>query len=176
VLPDEERVREEVLRRRSSHLAAELQRLADVVQMSVRLVPDEQRLLADVMASSSGLRSLEAEVRRLPPAAAQGQQLRLGEAVAGGYRDWVSRLAAAAAERLAEHARDVRLEPLTSPEGDRQAAFLVTRTGLSEFLRAGGEVAEGMQGRMVVRITGPLPPFSFLAVEDGAGEPVAARR
>jgi hypothetical protein len=142
----------------------------------VRLVPDEQRLLADVMASSPGLQALDAGARRGPAARSQAQQLRLGEAVAAGYRDWVGRLADAAAARLAEHAIDVRFEPLASPEGDRQAAFLVTRSGLNDFLRAGGELAEGMQGRMVVRITGPLPPFSFLAVEDSADEPMPAGR
>jgi hypothetical protein len=42
---------------------------------------------------------------------------------------------------------------------------------VSAFLQAGGEVAAGMHGRMVCRITGPLPPYSFVEPGDHAAAP-----
>jgi hypothetical protein len=170
VLPDEQSVHE-VLRGRAIHLLAELDRLADVVQMTVRLVPDEQRLLADVMASSPQLRELEAQGRSGPGPGNQAQQLRLGEAVAHHYRTWVEQLSAAALEALASHAREVRVESDASTADPVQAAFLVSRGEVSAFLQAGGEVAAGMHGRMVCRITGPLPPYSFVEPGDRATAP-----
>lgn len=166
VLPDEDSVRAEVLRGRAGHLLAELDRFADTVQMTVRLVPDEQRLLADVMASAPELRRLEERLRSRPAAGNQAQQLRLGEAVAHRYRDWVQQLSGAALDALSEHARDVVVESDASTADPVQAAFLVERARVSGFLRAGGDVADGMRGRMVCRITGPLPAYSFVAQED----------
>ena len=165
VLPDEARVHD-MLRTRAGHLGGELDRLADVVQMTVRLVPDEQLLVADVMASSPPLRELEAWVRRSRGTGSQAQQLRLGEAVARHYRDWVERLSTTAVDALAPHSREVRLESDPSTTDPVQAAFLVERDQVSAFLEAGGAVADGMHGRMVCRIVGPLPPYSFVASED----------
>jgi len=166
VLPDEAAVRAEVLQPRADRLRWELERFADVVQMTVRLVPEEERLLADVMASSPDLRDLDARLRASRAAGSQAQQLRLGEAVARHYRDWVQQLSRSALDALAEHAVEARLESGDEGAEPAQAAFLVARPQLSEFLEAGGSVADGMRGRMVVRITGPLPPYSFVSTTD----------
>jgi hypothetical protein len=166
VLPDRDSVLG-ALRARAEHLRAELDRFADAVQMTVRLVPDEERLLADVMASSQQLRELDARVRKVR-GTNQAQQLRLGEAVAHHYRDWVQRLSGAALEELGTHAREVLLESDGRTADPVQAAFLVARPDVSAFLRAGGDVADGMYGRVVCRITGPLPPYSFVTPVDGS--------
>lgn len=167
VLPDDDAVRDDVLGRRSAHLLRELERLADVVQMAVRLVPDEDLLIADVMAASPDLRRLDERVRAAGQGRDHGLRLRLGEGVAHRYREWVERLSAAAVDALAEHAVDVRVPGERGVDAPVRADLLVRRADVRDFLADGERVAASMHGRLQCRITGPLAPFSFV---DGAQE------
>jgi hypothetical protein len=175
VLPDDDAVRAEVLQRRGPQLLGELDRLADVVQMAVRLVPDEDLLIADVMASSPDLRQLEERSQRVSPGRAQSARLELGQAVADRYRDWVRRLSAAALDSLAEHAVDVRVEGADA-DAATKADLLVRRADISGFLAAAGSTADAMRGRLRCRVTGPMAPFSFVVGETAPGRTMSGAR
>jgi hypothetical protein len=175
VLPDDEAVRDELLGRHGDHLGAELDRLRSVLQLNVRLVPNEERLLADVVAGSPELARMRESVRRLPPGGGQAQRLRLGEAVARAYQDATERIGRVVIDALAGRAVDVDVEDLGNQEGSTRAAFLVERRDLTAFLDAAQEVAEGLEGRVVCRVVGPLPPFSFVVPVDPGPDPAARR-
>jgi hypothetical protein len=168
VLSDDDAVRHVLLERYADHLGAELDRLSMVLQFNLRLVPDEDALLRDVLAESADLRRLSRAVQGLPPGQAHAQQLRLGEAMANGFRDLAHRLGEAAVRALAAQAVDLRVEEAGGPEGVTRAALLVQRADTTAFLDSAGTLAERLAGRFVCRLVGPLPPFAFVVAPAGA--------
>lgn len=162
VLPDEDAIRARLLEAHSAHLEGELDRLREVVQFNLRLVPDEQRLLADVVAGTPDLARLNDQVRRLPPGAGQAHRLRLGEAVARAYRDAAARLGERVLHELARSVADAEVEYVGSEEGATAAALLVRRQDVSPFLAEIDRLAGGLEGRFTFRLVGPLPPFAFV--------------
>jgi hypothetical protein len=168
VLADDDAVSRELLERYAGHLHGELDRLATVQQFNLRLVPDEDALLRDVLAESADLRRLSRAVQGLPPGLGQAQRLRLGEAMAHGFQDLAHRLGDAAVRALAAHTVDLRVEEAGGPDGVTRAALLVQRCDTAAFLDAAGALAERMSGRVVCRLVGPLPPFAFVAAPERA--------
>jgi hypothetical protein len=168
VLADTEAVRRELLERYADHLAGELDRLATVLQFNLRLVPDEDALLRDVLAESAELRRLSRAVQGLQAGQGHAQRLRLGEAMANGFRDLAHRLGDAAVRALAAEAVDLHVEEAGGPEGVTRAALLVQRSDTASFLDAAGALAERLSGRVVCRLVGPLPPFAFVAAPEAA--------
>lgn len=173
VLPGDEAVRTELLDRHADHLRAELDRLAGLVQFNVRLVPVEERLLADVVAASPDLRRLRDTARAAGPRASQAQQMRLGEAASNAYRAAAERLGTAMVEALEGRSVDVTVEEVGGPDGATRAMFLVDRGSVPEFLDEAQAFADALNGRVTCRVVGPLPAFSFVepfGAGDQAGE------
>ena len=168
VLADDDAVRRDLLERYAGHLHGELDRLATVLQFNLRLVPDEDALLRDVLAESADLRRLSRGVQGLPPGQGQAQRLRLGEAMAHGFRDLAGRLGDAAVRALATETVDLLVEEAGGPDGVTRAALLVQRSDTSSFLAAAGALAERLSGRFVCRLVGPLPPFAFVETPQAA--------
>jgi hypothetical protein len=162
VLAGDEAVRHELLERYADHLGTELDRLSTVLQFNLRLVPDQDALLRDVLAESADLQRLSRAVQALPPGQGQAQRLRLGEAMANGFRDLAHRLGEATVRALAAQAVDLRVEEAGGPDGVTRAALLVQRTDTTAFLDRAGTLAERLSGRFVCRLVGPLPPFAFV--------------
>ena len=176
VLADDDEVRTRLLDRHAGHLSRELTRLRDVLQFNIRLVPDEQRLLADIVAASPDLNRLRRSVDSLPPGSGQAQRLRLGEAVAHAYRQAGEDIGAAVVNALAKNAVDMSVEEIGGPEATTRATMLVARRGVTSFLDEAQRVAEGLQGRVTCRVVGPLPPFSFVQPLDLAGQGPASEQ
>jgi hypothetical protein len=160
VLGDDDEVRTRLLRDHQAHLTGELSRLRDLLQLNLRVVPNEERLLADLVAGSPELAGLRRSTGA--PGATQAQQLRLGEAVAHAYRVTGEGIGRAVLDALAGGAVDVRVEDMGGPEATTRAAFLVARDRVSDFLDEAQRVAEGLKGRVTCRVVGPLPPFTFV--------------
>jgi hypothetical protein len=168
VLGDDVEVRSRLLDQHAAHLSGELSRLRDVLQMNVRLVPDEQLMLADVVAGSPELARLQRSVAGQPGGGSQAQKLRLGEAVARAYRAAGDHIGRSTVDALARHSVAVHVEDIGGPEATTQAAFLVARDEVPDFLDEAQRVADGLHGRVTARVVGPLPPFTFVQQIDRA--------
>jgi len=163
VFEDAQELRDRLLLPHADQLRQEIDRLRDRLQFNVRLVADEQLLLADVVAGDPRLQAMAR--------AAGGSELRLGEAVAEAYRSAGERVGTAMASVLAPHAEDHRVEETGSQDAGTAAAFLVERSATDAFLARADQVAASLRGRFTVRVTGPLPPFSFVApLQQGSSE------
>ena len=174
VFADEQQLKARFLVTHRAHLRREIDRLRDRVQLNLRLVADEQLLLADVVAGDPTLRAMAGS--QVPPSR-PGPQLRLGEAVADAYRVAGQRVGTAVVTALRPHAHDVRVEESGGQDAQTRAAFLVGREAVDPFLARSDQLAAALRGRFRCRVTGPLPPFSFVAplrtsssVSDHVGE------
>lgn len=165
LMPDEETVRHSLLEAREEWLTRMLEALDGRVEMTVSAMYHEEVLLREVVAQDATIGALSESVRSKPAAATHFERIRLGELVA----------AAVDARRAADAGVVLdTLRPLADaylpgdPLHERMvvnAAFLVQRDKLAEFDAAVERVSAERADRMHFKLTGPLPPFSFVGEE-----------
>jgi hypothetical protein len=97
----------------------------------------------------------------MPEAAAYGRQIELGQLVAAEVERTREQDGALVMERLEPLAAAARRETVTGEDGAVNAAFLVAREDVDAFDRAVGALAAELDGRIRLRLLGPLPPYSF---------------
>ncbi|WP_405608326.1 GvpL/GvpF family gas vesicle protein [Streptomyces sp. NBC_01508] len=170
VAPDEATVLAGVAAHHSEH-AAVLERLDSRVEMNIKITPVQDNLAA-LIREDPVVRRIREETRRHPSYEAN---VRLGEAVAAGLR----RRAAAAAARLPAEFAGIAgiggiaddMRPGPDVEGCvLNVSFLVPRREEGRFRGVAERFAADHRDRLELRVTGPLPCYSFVAPE-----PVPAR-
>ncbi|MFD9866599.1 GvpL/GvpF family gas vesicle protein [Streptomyces niveus] len=164
VAPDEATVLAGVTARRSEH-AAVLERLDSRVEMNVKIMPVQDNLAA-LIREDPVVRRIREETRRHPGYEAN---VRLGQAVAEGLRRRAAETAALLPPQFAEIADDM----CPGPDVDGcvlNASFLVPRREEGRFRGVAERFAADHPDRVELRVTGPLPCYSFVAAE-----PVPAR-
>jgi hypothetical protein len=165
-MADDEAVASEFLASRHDDLVAQLEAFAGKVQLTVKGTYDEEVLLRSVIEGSPAIARLRAQVRGMPEAAGHFKRIQLGELVAAEVEQARQRDAAWLHEQLDPRAVASSREAATGLKGAVNAAFLVERKCVAEFGRAVDAVAEQLDGRIELRLLGPLPPYSF--VDHGA--------
>lgn len=157
VAPDEAELVAQVTREESRYTAT-LERIGDRVEMNVKALPAEDAL-EPLVREDAQVRRLREEVRRRPGYEAN---LRLGEAVAAA----LGRRAAAAAARALEEFGPLADEVAPGPEVEGCAlnvSFLVPHSRTELFRSRVEEFAARNRDRVELRLTGPLPCYSFVA-------------
>ncbi|RKN09366.1 GvpL/GvpF family gas vesicle protein [Streptomyces radicis] len=168
VSPDESAVAKRLAEGEQEHLDT-LERLAGRLEMNLKVFSVEDGL-ADLVREDATVRRLREAAQRRPGYEAS---VRLGEAVAAGLQ---RRAAAAAAEALR------LLTPLseaTAPGPDvpgcvRNISFLVPRHAVDAFRSEATRCATRLVSHAEVRVSGPLPCFSFVPAATHDGAPAAA--
>ena len=163
VLRDDDEVRSDLLAGRGDLLADRLDQLDGRVQMSVRVVLDEQAVISQVVNADQRLRRLAEEQRS--GRVTQSTQLRLGEAVAKAYERFSADLGDQLLPALAVHAEQQVREPARATDEALVASFLVADGDVDAFLGDADVVGEALQGLARVRVTGPMPAYAFVPTE-----------
>lgn len=164
VSPDEATVLAGVAARRGEH-AAVLERLDSRIEMNIKIMPVQDNLAA-LIREDPVVRGIREETRRHPDYEAN---VRLGQAVAAGLRRRAAEAAAILPAQFAGIADDMRPGP--DVEGCvLNASFLVPRREEGRFRSVTERFAEEHPDRLELRVTGPLPCYSFVAPK-----PVPAR-
>lgn len=157
VAPDDATVLAGVAARREEH-AAVLERLGSRVEMNVKIMPVQDNLAA-LIREDPVVRGIREETRRRPGYEAN---VRLGQAVATGLRRRAAEAAATLPALFAGIADDMRPGP--DVEGCvLNASFLVPRRGEGRFRGVAERFAAQHADRVELRVTGPLPCYSFVA-------------
>src|SRR5579859_76372 len=158
--PDE--VRDRLLDAHSGELRAQLEELAGKVEMSVRVVYEEEPLWRAVVGADRQIAALRERIRGRSEDATYYERIELGERVA----DALSRRREADAADLLPELESVSLaRQVSSPAHERvvlNASFLVDRDHVAEFDQALERLARERHGQMRFRCVGPLPPHSFV--------------
>jgi hypothetical protein len=158
VSPDDETLAA-VLAEREDHYLERLQALDGKTEYNVKAAHDEQFVLQRVLADSPELRAMS-EVNRAAGGGSYEQKLQLGE-----------RIAAVVQQREAADADLVRLTLEGTAEevspGPQSSGWLTNLSFLVDRERSDGFVAAVEKMRqaephLVLTVTGPLPPYSFV--------------
>jgi hypothetical protein len=162
VVADADEVRERILAGHGGELTAQLERLAGKVELAVRAVYEEEALMREIVQANPEIARRREALRGQPEDATYYERIGLGEMVAG------------AVERARESDANTILEVLSplalaveigQPGHERvvlNASFLVEREAVGRFDEALEDVARGQAERIRFKLTGPLPPHSFV--------------
>lgn len=164
VMPDEQAVREQLLEPYAEELELQLQQLRGKAELHVQALYDEDALMREIVQTRPQIGERSAAIRDQPADASYYERIELGQLVA----EAVERARTADSEAILD-----KLEPLAdmleiaSPGHEREAArifFLVDERRQGEFDAAVDELGRVNAGRLRFKYTGPLPPYSFVAL------------
>ncbi|MFE3548384.1 GvpL/GvpF family gas vesicle protein [Streptomyces kronopolitis] len=156
VAPDEAVIRRQLSEAEDRHLAA-LDGVAGRVEINVKALQADEALPA-LVRDDAAIRRLRDAVRRRPSYEAN---VRLGEAVATA----LARRAAEAGREIVRELSSTAHAVCAGPEVPGcqvNVSFLVDRGDSAGFVAAAEHLARLRQDRVVLRVAGPLPCYSFL--------------
>jgi hypothetical protein len=168
LMPDADTVRRDLLEAREQWLTGMLEALDARVEMTVVANYREDVLLHEIVSQDAGIRGLSERVRSKPAAATHFERIRLGELIAGAVDARRAADSAAIVEELRPYADAYVTSELLNEHMVVNSAWLVRREALDEFDGAVERTAAERAERMHFKLTGPLPPFSFVGGEEPA--------
>lgn len=162
VMASAEAVRGEFLQRHHDDLDRQLQELDGHAEMRLRGVYEESALMRRVVQENPRIARMREALRDVPEAAAHFQKIALGELIA----EAVDRRREADTEAIVGPLQALAAATeLAAPAHERiavQASFLVDLDELDAFDAAVEDAGRRFSGLIRFRLTGPLPPHSFV--------------
>jgi Gas vesicle synthesis protein GvpL/GvpF len=162
VMPDEAAVRGQLLDAHGAELEAQLRAMEDKVELNVKGMYDEATILAELLAEDAEIAELREIVHGRPEDATYPERIRLGELVAEGLTAKRDADEQRLIDRLRQQAVAVEPGPLVHEHMAVNASFLVERRELTAFDEALERLAAEQHPRIGFKLTGPLPPHSFV--------------
>lgn len=162
VMPDPGTVRERLLDGHRDELLAQLAEMDGKVEISLKGLYEEAAILHEIVDGDREIASLRAQISGKPEAATYYERIRLGELVAASFAARGEADSKAIVEALRPHAVEVRVGEPIHERMAVNASFLVERARLDAFDRAVEEIGKREADRLRLRLTGPLPPHSFV--------------
>jgi gas vesicle protein GvpL/GvpF len=169
VFDSDDEVALELLVRRRPDLERLLIELYDLVELSVRGMYEEEFVLAEILRENPDIRSLRERTRNLPEDASYYDRIRLGELVARALEEKRERDAEAVIASLSPLAIAVDIGMPTTEWIALSASFLVRRDRVKRFEKEVAALQQARDDRMQLGVTGSLPPYSFVSVDETAG-------
>jgi hypothetical protein len=161
MLADRESVVTELLEPNHDVFAEELRGLRGLVQLTLKGRYVEDTVLGEVLRERPEIAERREELRGLPEDAAYYDRIHLGELIAQSLEAKAQADAQYALERLAPHAERTVAHTPRRAEEIVDAAFLVRQDRRDQFERAVDGLGEQWNGRVRLRLLGPLPPYDF---------------
>jgi hypothetical protein len=165
VMDDDDTVHDRLLGRHGDELTDLLQELDGKVQMTVRAFYAEDALLRAAMAGDEEIQRLNAIIGGRPELETRNERVALGERVAAAIDQRRARDAEALLERLRPLASDIQVDPPGSERVAVSAQLLVRRDVRPALDAAIADLGPALEGYLALRYIGPLPPYSFSAME-----------
>lgn len=159
IAPDDQAVQQALEENTNGYLTS-LERLDGCAEYHVRASQaDEDELLRQILQDSDQAREINERIR----AGAQDPQLplALGELIAREVQERQESLAAGLVQALIPYARENATHP-PSPPDFLNLSLLVPHERKEDFLAVEASLATQIHGGVEFRLTGPLPPYSFV--------------
>jgi len=158
----------ELLVRRRPLLERLFEELDGAIEVAVRATYDQETVMREILAGRRDIRRLSERTKGLPEDATYFDRIRLGELVAEALAATRERDGGEIRGHLAPLALAIVDGTLSSERMAFSASFLVARRRLGAFEEAVEALRRRGAGRMEFRVTAPLPPYSFVSLEDRA--------
>jgi hypothetical protein len=162
VMPDEGAIRSDLLKAHRRELEMQLAEMDGKVEVNVKGIYSEPRILREVLEENGELRSLRESIRDKPEDATYYERIRIGELVAEGLGQKRAEDERQIVDRLLPHAVAVEVGEPVHERMALNASFLVEKQRQRDFDRALDQIADQQGGRIQFKYTGPLPPHSFV--------------
>lgn len=163
---EEEGVVSELLGPHHDQFLAALDELTGRAQYTLKGRYEQDVVLREVLEQHPDVRQLQLEIRDLPEDATYHQRLRLGEIVVEALEERRDAEGEALVQELASFAVGVVVRDPGQPDDVVNAAFLVEQEHAQEFEDAVDRHGERLQGRVRLRLLGPLAPYDFVPAGD----------
>ncbi|MBV9309602.1 MAG: GvpL/GvpF family gas vesicle protein [Solirubrobacterales bacterium] len=168
ILEDPDAVRRDILEAHSAELLSQLEQFDGKAEMRVRVTYEEQPLMREIVRDNSEISKLRESVRGKPEAATYYDRLRLGELIAEAVERKRYAEAQQILDLLASNAVAVEVADPAHERVVLDASFLLERKRLEEFDDLVERIAREQVERLRVKLTGPLPPHSFVHFSEAA--------
>lgn len=162
VMEEEGYVVGELLAAHQDDFLAVLADLEERVQFTLKGGYEQDAVLREVLEGDPKIRALLEDVRVVPEDASYRERVQLGEMVVRALEEMRSEDAALILARLEPKAVATVTSPPSRPEEVVNAAFLVDRERVQEFEAAVEEVGREYDGRVRLKLLGPLAPYDFV--------------
>ena len=165
VLNSRDAVEKELLAENGERLGQVLEQLKGRQELRVKGTYVEDAVLREVMAEEPQVAQLNQRLREIPADAADAayyDRVRLGEMVAESIKRRRDQDGTRLLESLTPAATAVVPHTPVREEDVLDASFLVDQEKLSEFEQAVNKLTADHQGRIRLRLIGPLPPYDFV--------------
>lgn len=167
VMPDRDAIVAELLEPNQEAFAEDLDRIRGHVQLTLKGRYVEEVVLGELLRERPDIAERREQLQSVPEDAAYYDRIQLGEMIAQSLEDKAKADAQFALERLAPHAERTVAHTPRRTEEIVDAAFLVRQDRRERFEQAVDQLGEQWDGRVRLRLVGPLPPYDF--AEPGQG-------
>lgn len=164
-LTDRDAVVEELLTPHEEEFADHLERLRGHVELRIRGRYIEETVLRELVREEPEIAELNERVRGVPEEAAYYDRVRLGELIAQSLTRRREQDGQRLLDALAPRARAVAQHELTREDDILDAGFLIERKEREAFEQIVEELGKDNEGRIRLRLAGPLPPYDFVGQE-----------
>lgn len=165
VVTDEQAVVDELLDAHRDEFAAALDELEGKAEFVVKARYDRDAILREILSGSEELQQLAEAIRGKPEDATRNERMALGERITQAIEE--SR--AADTRRVADALTDLVVELAPRPPTHEEEAVhlaVLADTGRQDDLEAAvGELAKEWEGRVDVRLLGPLAAYDFVVTQ-----------
>jgi hypothetical protein len=165
VMDDDETVRERLLTRHAERLGDLIRQLDGMVQMTVRGFYIEDALLRAAVAGDEEIARLQELVGDRPEVETHTERIALGERVAAAVEARRTRDEQQVLERIRPLASAIQVDPPADERVALSAQLLVARDARSALDAEVAALTSALEGYIALRYLGPLPPYSFSALE-----------
>jgi Gas vesicle synthesis protein GvpL/GvpF len=165
VMDGADEVRRDLLESHADMFRTQLDRFEGMVEYSLRVVYEEQALIKEIVGGDREIASLRDAVRGKPEEATYFDRITLGQLVAEAV---ARKRDADALELLDSLTRTAEAVEVGEPVHERMvlsASFLLSREQQRRFDDLLERLARERSDRMRFKLTGPLPPHSFVELD-----------
>ena len=165
IMPDEDRVRTDLLDAHREILETQLDEMSGKVEMNVKAIYDEAAILREVLSDNPEIAKMRTGLEGQSEDATYYKRIELGERIVAALEEKRAADEHAIVESLSPHTLAVEVGQPMHERMAVNASFLVDRDRLSAFDDELDRIAAGHGERLRFKATGPLPPHSFVELE-----------
>ena len=162
-------MKDELLTAHADEFAAAMEQLEGKAQYVVKARYAEHAILWEVIGENEQASALRDTIRDQPEAATRDARMALGEIVANAIVAKREEDTATVVEALDSLADLVNVREPTHEEDAAQVAVLVEVARQDELEQAVGALAERWEGRVEMRLLGPLAAYDFVMAQTPEG-------